>query len=92
MEDALISAAQEGGSVGGFVIIRPTLMFDTEPKGLGEVRVGWEWPNGEKRGEWAPGPQLGVSISRVDVGNWVFSQVVRGGGKWVGKCVSLASC
>ncbi|KAF2708686.1 hypothetical protein K504DRAFT_433109 [Pleomassaria siparia CBS 279.74] len=73
-----------------FVVIRPTLLMDYKPYGLDSVRAGWEWGVGgaEKNGVKEPGPQMGYTIGRKDVGNWTFVKVIQEGG-WEGKCISL---
>lgn len=83
MESLLFN--DNGKHVRSFVIIRPTLLVDNEPKGLDKVRAGWEW--GAQAGE-EPGPQLGYAIGRKDVGQWAFKKAIVEGG-WEGKCVSL---
>lgn len=84
--------ADAGQHVRDFVIVRPTLLTDAEPKGVQGVKVGWEWgAAGEenvKDGVPEPGPMLGYSIGRKDVGEWMLRKVVVEGG-WEGRCVSL---
>lgn len=66
--------------------IRPTLLMGTgalsEAKGMNLIRAGTE----DK-------PELGYTIQRADVGNWVFENVVqeKGERKWRGEMVSLTS-
>jgi hypothetical protein len=76
-----------------FVILRPTLLGSGPAKGLANVKTGWEKhpyalgavnENGTK-------PAMGTSISRADVGLFIFEEVVKGGRKWAGKCVSMTS-
>ncbi|KAI9681619.1 MAG: hypothetical protein M1829_000816 [Trizodia sp. TS-e1964] len=83
MEETLVaaaSAAGEEGGIGGWVIVRPTLLTDGKGVGVQKVRAGTEGK-----------PVLGWGIARVDVGEWIYEEVVRvGGGRWVGERVSLA--
>ncbi|KAK5090051.1 hypothetical protein LTS08_007388 [Lithohypha guttulata] len=66
--------------------IRPTLLSGAgiiaEGKGLETVRAGTECK-----------PETGYTISRADVGSWVFENVIRtqGKGRWIGEMVSLTS-
>lgn len=84
-------AVKDGGRhVRDCVIVRPTLMTDAGPRGAEGLRVGWEW-NGmeiERNGVREPGPQMGWSVGRKDVGGFIFEKVLGEGG-WEGKCVSL---
>lgn len=65
-------------SISGWVMVRPSLLTNGAALGEGSVRVGRE----EK-------PAVGYTISREDVGKWIFDNFVRGEGKWVGEKVSL---
>jgi len=88
--EAAVSQPTSSRVVGDFVVVRPTLLVDGAMKGLESVRVGWEAPEGSSAvGEKAPGPQLGYTVSRADVGNFIFQEVIQGGKKWCGKCVTL---
>ena len=80
----------DGVHVRDCVVVRPTLLTDAAPRGVGNIRVGWEWKSKdvERRGVREPGPQLGWTIGRKDVGAFVFEKVVSEGG-WEGRCVSL---
>ncbi|KAF2127675.1 hypothetical protein P153DRAFT_368250 [Dothidotthia symphoricarpi CBS 119687] len=81
--------ADRGGHVRDFVIVRPTLLTDSEPKGAQSVKAGWEWGLDEARdGVKELGPMLGYSVGRKDVGEWIFKKCVVEGG-WEGRCVSL---
>lgn len=78
---------QDGGKhIRDFVIIRGALYVDGKPRGIDSVKSGWEW--GVKEGE-APGPNVGYTIGRKDLGEWVFRKVIAEGG-WEGKCISLS--
>jgi hypothetical protein len=72
-----------------FVMIRPAFLTNGVERGGESIRVGWEWfVEGPEGREQAPGPAKGWSISRKDLGGWVFRKtVVRGG--WEGRFVSL---
>ncbi|KAI9693248.1 MAG: hypothetical protein M1822_005244 [Bathelium mastoideum] len=79
MEDILASAkhgskGQGKKPFGEIVIIRPSLLLDSEPKGLGKVKVGWEELVEDSAGE--SKPAVGYSITRVDVGAWIFSEII----------------
>lgn len=67
-----------------FVIVRPSLLTDGARLGTNKIRVGTEG------GEIAS-PAVGYTISREDVGGWMFDQLVEGQGreKYAGKMVSI---
>lgn len=90
MEGVLANAATEG-VCSGLVLVRPTLLTDSEGRGLGDegVKEGWEWVGG---GEGAPGPAVGYSVARADVGTWMYERVLKTGGEgWLGKAVTLTN-
>ncbi|KAF2465715.1 uncharacterized protein BDR25DRAFT_294742 [Lindgomyces ingoldianus] len=78
----------KGANSRDFVIIRPTLLTDGAARGLGKVRVGWEWGVRKETQEKELGPALGWTVGRTDVGEFIFREVVVKGG-WEGKCVTL---
>lgn len=88
------AAVDEGvkGPISGFIIARPTLLTDGQAKGLEKIKTGWEpHPYAEAAvGGEGTAPAIGFAIARADVGLWIFEEVVKGGRKWSGKCVSLA--
>ena len=62
-----------------FVIIRPSLFTSGKARGGDKLRVG----NEEK-------PAVGYTISREDVGLWIFENLVQGdGASYAGQKVSL---
>lgn len=86
MEEAVAAAEV----LGGHVIVRPALLTDGAETGA--VRAGYEGraKNGGAYGD-VQGEAVGCTVSRKDVGRWVFEEVVRGqGGEWRGRGVSLA--
>ncbi len=93
MEDLLISTTSSSATnnpLRGLIVVRPSMLSDGKREGKEKVRVGVEGPNGEVVDE-KNGPVVGYSISRQDVGGWIFEQVVEGRGKgWEGKMVSLS--
>ena len=96
MESVIAKATTETGDdapISGFVIPRPTLLFNGEGKGVSKVRAGWEVHPEAVNAKEAKGskPAIGYSIRRADVGAWIFEEVVRGKGDWVNKCVSLTT-
>lgn len=107
-EDMLEDAAFGADSpVKGFVVVRPSLLMDGESKPGSKVRVGWEWsprggPEGNKSGVSPalegdglaePKVEVGYTITRDDVGKWMFEQMVQGAEgsreKWLSKMVTL---
>lgn len=63
-----------------FVVVRPSLLTNGPALGKEKVRVGTEYA-----------PSVGYTISREDVGNWVFENVVGSEERerWVGEKVCL---
>lgn len=80
MEDGVV-AAYHAGLVRSFVIVRPTLLTNGAEKGPDKVRAGRE-----------DAPEKGFTISRTDVGAWIFRELVRGDfEKWAEAKVSLTA-
>ena len=59
-------------------VIRPSLLTDGEGDGLENVQVGFE-----------ESPVVGYTISRKQVGRWIFENLVCKDSKYVGKVVSI---
>ena len=72
--------AERTGVVRAFTAVRPTLLTNGEARGVEKLRVGTEEE-----------PAIGYTISREDVGMWMFEELMKGGGqeRWKGKKVSL---
>ncbi|KAF2004628.1 hypothetical protein P154DRAFT_519126 [Amniculicola lignicola CBS 123094] len=91
MELALIADA--GIHTRDFIIVRPTLLTDGKPQGYNKVKSGWEWGGkgaaSVKNGVQEPGPMLGYTIAREDVGEWIWKKAMKEG-EWAGKCITLA--
>lgn len=80
--EALIEANRD--LFAGTVIVRPTLLT-----GDGRIRKKEGWRR-LKVGT-ARKPALGYTVDRADVGQWIFEEVVKAGGKrWFGEKVTLA--
>jgi hypothetical protein len=93
MEKLVVRTAQEDNSpLGGYVMIRPPLLTDGEPRGAKGLRVGWVRHDDDPKpsGDETPGPIIGYTVSRRDLAAWIFDQVVQGGDKWAGLCVNVA--
>lgn len=80
MERIITEHSGRGDSViGGYVIPRPSALTNGRALGGSKVRVGEEAK-----------PAVGYTISRDDVGLWMFEHLVRGGGRmWAGKKPTL---
>lgn len=91
MEKLVFEAVGSGDKdevLASFVVVRPSLLTDGTMRGADSVRVGWEAPSNVDRN--APGPAIGYTISRRDVGNWIFEETIQGEAlRWEGKCVTL---
>ncbi|KAI9849744.1 MAG: hypothetical protein M1838_006280 [Thelocarpon superellum] len=89
METVLENTAQESSSlIRETIVIRPSLLVGGAAKGLAKIRVGWEEDGGK--------PAIGYTVSRADVGKWIFEECLISGGKgvvdeprWEGKHISL---
>lgn len=78
MEAHIVGA---GPLLGGFTIVRPTLLTDGEEKGADRIKVGDESK-----------PAMGFTVSRKDVGAWFYRELVAGdAGRWAGEKVTLTS-
>ena len=78
--------------ISGFAIVRASLLTDGEAKGAEMVRAGWErHPSAETAtDDKGPGPAIGYTISRADVGGWVFREILeREDKEWLGKCATI---
>lgn len=93
MEKAIRQAAiEESSPLGGYVMLRPPLLTDGAEQGIGRVRVGWtvEDPGLTGTQDNGPGVTVGYTISRMDLANWMFKELVEGEvGSRNGKCVTL---
>ncbi|KAJ6070424.1 hypothetical protein N7467_011743 [Penicillium canescens] len=90
--DEEVRCGERGVLGAGVVVVRPSFLTgdhrisvkderEKKGEGLEMVRVGTERD-----------PAIGYTISRALVGEWIFEQVVQGGGKkWVGEKVTITS-
>ncbi|OBT82671.1 hypothetical protein VE02_08826 [Pseudogymnoascus sp. 03VT05] len=89
MEVAMSNDVQSASSAfGGFIGVRPSLLTGGAAKGVAAVKVGVESAKGFES------LARGYTISREDVGNWIFEEVLKGGnggkgGKYENRFVSL---
>ena len=61
----------------GFIVIRPSLLTDGKRLGLDNVRVGREHLRIKEGDDVPPAePAIGYTISREDVGGWIFDKIV----------------
>jgi hypothetical protein len=79
----------KGAHIRESIIVRPSILTDAPEKDLESVKVGWVW-NIQKIAdrEREPGHVKAWSISRKDVGAWVFKKIIVDGG-WEGRSISL---
>jgi hypothetical protein len=78
--------ASEGSVLGGWVIVRPSLLWGEKGKGVEKVRVGVE------NGAVMPKSAIGYTITRIDVGRWIYGALVEdaaGRGKYLNKCLGI---
>lgn len=82
-----VELAKTEGLIRDFVVVRPSLLIDGQTQGRKEVRVGWE---GKTPGELGEGAAVGYTITREDVGHFVFDSVIaKNGADYAGKKVSI---
>lgn len=71
----------EGKTLRAVVGVRPTLLTDGKAVGVHNIRVGRE-----------AAPEMGYMVSRADVGEWIFQNVIETGGEgWTGDMASLTN-
>ena len=80
MENTIVEHARKANSaIGGYVLIRPSLLLSGKAYGTDKVRVGTEQK-----------PAVGYTINRDDVGGWVFENLIAGNGQqWAGQRPTL---
>ena len=81
MEDVLTTAAaEEQSNIRGAVIVRASLLTNGPACGGDALRVGNE-----------QNPEVGYTVSREDVGRWIFENIVRNEDRdrWLGEKVCL---
>ncbi|CRK17143.1 hypothetical protein BN1708_011967 [Verticillium longisporum] len=90
--ETVVSKDVLGGksALGGYVFVRAPLLTGNPGKGLERVRVGWVRHDSDGQGEKGPGPAVGYTISRADLAEWIFEEVIQARREWTGKCVTLA--
>jgi len=68
----------------GFCVVRASMLTNGAKKGLGAVRSGWVHHHKDKAAQAhsavtpPPGPAIGYTISRADVGAYIFETLIRG--------------
>ncbi|KAI5779361.1 hypothetical protein EDC01DRAFT_314660 [Geopyxis carbonaria] len=96
MEERMMAGVGAGD---GWVIVKPTLLTDGKARGEeGGLKAGYD--GRAKGGRWGGGEGVGAgmgyTISREDVGNWIWEECIKvkegaQGGEWRGKRVRLAN-
>lgn len=77
--ERLIVEAAAARKVSGYTLVRPALLTSGKERGMKQIRVGDEGR-----------PAVGYTISRNDVGRWLFNELLEGDTKaWNGKKPSL---
>lgn len=96
MEKVIFAAASEVESpLGDFAMVRPPILLDSPVLGFDKIRAGWVWPDAHReeklaRGQKEAGPQIGYTVSKPDVGEWIFANMIKNGMDLHGKCWNLA--
>ncbi|KAJ5836766.1 hypothetical protein N7447_002792 [Penicillium robsamsonii] len=87
--DKDVELGHAGVLAAGVVVVRPSLLTGDhlvpvcegdKGAGLEKVRAGTERD-----------PAVGYTISRALVGEWIFEEIIKGGGKWVGEKVTITT-
>jgi hypothetical protein len=93
MEKTLAQASvEENSPLAGFASVRASLLTDGSLQGADKVRSGWERHPSAEAEPVGPGPAIGYTISRADVGNWIFEKIVKEKPEnWAGKCFSITA-
>ncbi|KAJ5360597.1 hypothetical protein N7517_009788 [Penicillium concentricum] len=90
--DKDVELGHAGVLAAGVVVVRPSFLTGDH---LVPVRDGEEGGKGaglEKvRAGTESDPAIGYTISRALVGEWIFEEIVKGGGKWVGEKVTITT-
>jgi hypothetical protein len=86
MEKTVAEATNgESSAFSGFAVVHPTLLTDGPAKGSEVTKVGWVDGTGK-----GPGAAMGYSISRADVGGFIYDKLLSGGfPEWNGRVITL---
>ncbi|KAJ5512402.1 hypothetical protein N7463_001954 [Penicillium fimorum] len=90
--DKDVELGHAGVLAAGVVVVRPSFLTGDH---LVPIREG---EKGDKRAELEKvrvgteeTPAIGYTISRALVGEWIFEEIIKGGGKWVGEKVTITT-
>ncbi|EKV12901.1 NAD(P)-binding domain [Penicillium digitatum] len=88
-----IGLGDAGVLAAGVVVVRPSLLTGEHQVHVHEAGEGGEGVGLEKvRVGTTKAPAIGYTISRALVGEWIFKEIVKGGGgKWVGEKVTITT-
>lgn len=85
--------ATEQGLLQGWIIIQPALLTNGPRKGASVIKAGYAGRKKTGTSRWGDrdGVVVDYTISREDVGGFIFEECIeRGGDEWVGRRVTLA--
>lgn len=83
-----IEKAKDEGVIREYVIMKPSLLMGEQRLGREKIRVGWEGKG--KGGEEVFKPAVGYTISREDVGGFIFEEIIaKANEEHYGKKVSI---
>lgn len=90
MEKILMEEVKAGNSsaIEGFIAVRPSMLTNGDALGVGSVRVGVESQGNIDQSA------IGYTISRADVGGWIFDELIEnkaGKAKYLNQFVSITS-
>ncbi|KAJ5958377.1 uncharacterized protein N7479_005527 [Penicillium vulpinum] len=90
--DKEVALGHAGVLAAGVVIVRPSFLTGDHRVSVCEGEKGGEGVKLEKvRAGPEKAPAIGYTISRALVGEWIFEEIVKGGGKWVGEKVTITT-
>ena len=67
MHDIITEAEEQGNAIGGYAVVKPSLLTNGPSRGLPNIRSGTE-----------DAPAVGYTISREDVGLWIWKELLKG--------------
>ena len=79
-----IEAGVQEGLFAGKVLVRASLLTNGDEQGESKLRVSWK-EDGKESGK----PAIGYTVSRKDVGGWIFRHAIEDVDNWSGKTVTV---
>ncbi|MCJ1323612.1 hypothetical protein MMC10_000273 [Thelotrema lepadinum] len=67
MHNIIAEAEEQGNTIGGYAVVKPSMLTDSTSVGISGIRSGTE-----------DAPAVGYTISREDVGLWIWEELLKG--------------